>query len=188
MSAYFSYSDEKLLKLLQISDEAAFTEIYNRYWKLLLSIAANKLPTIHDAEEVVQEVFADLWKRRSELVIDHSIKAFLASAIKYQVWTLMAKLSKTATIPIADHALSDNSVQNKIESKNLFNNLYDHASRLPERCFFIYKLSRIEGMNNKEIASHLDIAEKTIEAQLTQALEHLRAAIHLSIILLIKIF
>jgi RNA polymerase sigma-70 factor (ECF subfamily) len=48
------------------------------------------------------------------------------------------------------------------------------VQRLPEKCRLIYHLSREEGLNNKEIAYHLEIAEKTVENQLTKALSRIR--------------
>jgi RNA polymerase sigma factor (sigma-70 family) len=177
LNVYSKYSDDQLVMLLKQSDDQAFTEIYYRYWKLLISIAANKLPSVTDAEEIVQEVFADLWKRRSEIVIDHSIKSFLAAAAKYQIYSAMARLNKQRTVGEININASV-SINEEIESRSLFNELFDHASRLPERCFLIYKLSRVDGLTNKEISSSLGIAEKTIEAQITRALRHLRAAIH----------
>ena len=69
MPLYSSHTDEQLLLLLKEGNEAAFTEIYRRFWKLLFSVAANKLNDPEDAKELVQDVFTNLWKRRAELTM-----------------------------------------------------------------------------------------------------------------------
>lgn len=76
MQLFPNHSDEQLLRLLQQNDEAAFTEIYNRYWKILYSSAHNILQVKDAAEDAVQEVFISLWKRRN-LVHIESLKAYL---------------------------------------------------------------------------------------------------------------
>src|SRR5687768_6908742 len=83
---YASHTDEELLTLLKKGNEQAFTELYNRYWKLLFSIAYQKTEQPADAEEIVQDVFADLWKRRKKTVIQVSIKSYLAAATKFHIY------------------------------------------------------------------------------------------------------
>ncbi|WP_315816953.1 RNA polymerase sigma-70 factor [Paraflavitalea speifideaquila] len=160
-------------------DEAAFTAIYHQYWKLLFSVAANKLDNLTDAEEVVQEVFADLWKRRSEINIQQSLKSYLAAAVKFQVYSLLHKKYRQRQqegnmqqlTPVTTH------VEEQYDYKELQQQLHQTAAQLPERCKLIYELSREKGLSHKEIAQTLDIAEKTVENQLTKALKHLRTSL-----------
>src|SRR5258708_29149835 len=78
--------DDRLVELLRSGNDAAFTEIYNLYWKKLFTVAANKLN--HDlklAEELVQDIFLDLWRRRETLEIKTSLSLYLAAAMKYKI-------------------------------------------------------------------------------------------------------
>ncbi len=88
---YSKLDDNELIDLMKTDDSLAFTEIYNRYWKLLFSVAGNKSDNLADAEEIVQEVFFDLWKRRKTISIQLSLKSFLAAAVKFQVYSGLAK-------------------------------------------------------------------------------------------------
>ncbi|HEY0298314.1 MAG TPA: sigma factor, partial [Arachidicoccus sp.] len=91
MSSYSTYDDAQLLELLKESNEAAFSEIYYRYWDLMFSLAANKSGSNEDAREIVQDVFVSIWNRRAELKINYSVKTYLAAAIKLKVYSFLAK-------------------------------------------------------------------------------------------------
>src|SRR6188474_853020 len=84
MALYSAYTDEQLIHLLQSSDGAAFTELYNRYWEQLFAISYNYSKQKETAEEVVQEVFMSLWDRRNTVDIN-DLAAYLATASKFSI-------------------------------------------------------------------------------------------------------
>lgn len=173
LTAYTTYNDSDLATLLKLDDNNAFTEIYNRYWKLLFYIAHLRLQDPQEAEEVVQEIFTDLWARRHTIVLKRSLKYYLASAAKYQVITCLAKrntelypeYAATAALPEVDSLLGFHELQKQLE---------ELVAALPEKCRLVYQLSREEELSHKEIASRLNISEKTVENHITKALSHLR--------------
>jgi RNA polymerase sigma-70 factor (ECF subfamily) len=173
---YAACADERLLVLLKTGDEIAFTELYNRYWKLLFSVAGNKLGSLVDAEEIVQEVFADIWKRKETLEIRVSVKSYLAAATKFQVYTFLAKKQKqlkAGQVLINENVLTP---EQELNFKNLQISLHESISSLPEKCQLIFLLKQ-EGLSNKEIAKSLDISIKTVERQVTTALRRLRTGL-----------
>lgn len=167
------------MQLLANGDEGAFAEIYHRYWKLLFSIAANKIGDLADAEEAVQDVFVGLWKRREEVYVRQSIKSYLAGAIKYQVYDRLDKKyrMRRKQQSLQQEQLVVPSVEEQYNLIALQEQLQDAAAQLPERCRLVYELSREAGLSNREIAEALDIAEKTVENQMTRALKHLRTSL-----------
>jgi len=169
---------ELLLKIAQ-GNEYAFTEIYHRYWKLLFSVAANKLNNLADAEEVVQDVFADLWRRRSSINIHQSLKSYLAAAVKFQVYSLIYKRYRQRHFEemLQQNASTISHVEEQYNLKVLQEQLQQTTAQLPERCRLVYELSREAGLSNKEIAQSLNISEKTVENQMTKALKHLRTSL-----------
>lgn len=189
MAAYSTYDDLALHNLLEQSDELAFREIYDRYWKLLFSIACAKLDSIEETEEIIQEIFADLWLRRQKIQVTRSLKYYLVAAVKYQVMTVLAKRHQKnklqGMLPVAENEAPAFSF---IEFQQLQQELESIISDLPERCQLIYRLSREEGYTNKQIAAELQISEKTVETQMTRALSRIRTGLGdaaLGIILLI---
>ena len=176
MTPYHSHTDERLFSLLQNGDETAFTEIYKRYWKLLFAIAANKTGVLADAEEIVQEIFADLWKRREVISIRHSLKSFLAGAAKFQVYIYFDKQNRQR-ICQQEAIHGDSQVDPSYDYKALEEEVHQATAQLPERCRLVYELSRNAGLSHKEIARTLNISEKTVENHITKALKHLHAAL-----------
>ncbi|RYE21798.1 MAG: sigma-70 family RNA polymerase sigma factor, partial [Sphingobacteriaceae bacterium] len=84
----------------------------------------------------------------------------------------------------------DNSSEQSILLKDLQQHIDNLIDQLPAKCKSVYQLSRIENRSNKEIATLLNISEKTVEGHLTKALKQLRISLSefliLMVLLLIK--
>jgi len=174
-------TDSELLILMQQGDEKGFTEIFNRYWKVILAVAANKTGDLDEAEEIVQDIFVSLWNRREQLQLTSSLKNYLTVSVKYQVIKALAK--KNNYQKFADHSslandLLDNSTQEWLEFEELRHRLSELVAELPEKCRLVYQLSRDAGYSQKQIAKELGISEKTVEAHLGKALKTLRAGLN----------
>lgn len=170
-------TDEQLVHLLKVGDVEAFNEIYARYWKLLLYIAGKRLDNIAEAEEAVQNIFTDLWARRSSLEIKRSLKYYLAAAVQYQVMSILGRNARLVKMEEAGENPSALWADQRLHFQQLEEQLQQIVQALPERCRLVYQLSREEGLSNKAIAAHLGISEKTVENQLTKALARLRAGL-----------
>jgi len=179
MSIYTTYSDEELTALLKQEDHVAFTELYNRYWRKLFVVAANKLKDNAAAEELAQDIFVDIWHRRSTITIQTTFRAYLAVALKYKIIDLMAKanhrymyeehLSQTNT-------LVDDYTQQWLSFEELQSRLAHLVNELPEKCKIVYQL-REEGFSYVQIATRLGIAERTVESHLNKAIKTIRSKI-----------
>src|SRR5690606_17026849 len=90
MPDFTTKNDVELIVHLKVDGEAAFTEIYNRYWDKLYFLAYQKLKDTAAAEEVVQDVFLTLWKRKAALEI-RSLPVYLAAMARYAVYHYIAK-------------------------------------------------------------------------------------------------
>lgn len=171
------FADDQLVTMLRAGNEDAFTEIYARYWKLLFYIAGKRLNNHVEAEETVQNIFTDLWARRSTLQITSSLKYYLAAAVQYQVMYHLAKRRNIISIENTAENRSEASADRFITFHELELQIQSLVQELPEKCRLVYRLSREQGLNNKEIAQKLGIAEKTVENQLTKALGRIRAGL-----------
>ena len=177
MTSLSLHTEKELLSQFAKSDDDAFTEIYNRYWDKLFSVAANKLNNFSEAEEVVQDIFLDLWKRRIELNITTCLNAYLATAVKYKVINILAKRNQQLRFA-KQAAITNNSADISTEQWLSFQELKERLSKgvaaLPEKCGLVFQLSRDKGLSQKKIASQLGISEKTVEAHLSKAVRTLR--------------
>lgn len=179
MSNYKSYTEKELLQLLSNDDRLAFGEIYDRLWKPLFAIAYNRLKELQAAEDIVQDVFASLWKNRHAVEAD-SVKNYLAAATKYMV---LAKIKRMALERRYQQSAQlapvvELNVDGDIDNKRLLQFIKTEVETLPEKCRLIFQCSRDKGMSAKEIATEFNISAKTVENQLNKALRHLRKSVH----------
>jgi len=73
------------IKALRLGDEVAFENIYNVFWESLYAIAYNRLKSKEAVEEILQDLFTDLWDKRKSLEIRTSLVAYLQAALKYKI-------------------------------------------------------------------------------------------------------
>jgi RNA polymerase sigma-70 factor (family 1) len=182
MHNYDTLDDWELIDLLTSNDRGAFTEIYNRYWKKLFAIAANKINDLDEAEEIVQDIFVSLWNRRENLYITSNLGSYLAVSVKYRVIKALEKYSHAQKY--SDYSknvisIVDNSTEEWLEFEELRAKLSEFVAELPQKCQLVFRLSRESGFSQKRIAEELEISEKTVEAHLTKALKTLRARLSL---------
>ncbi len=85
MSVYSKYADHILLNLLREDDQLAFTEIFERYSKILVNHAYKMLGNQDEANDVVQEVFLSIWNKRYELTLTGSLSSYLYKATKNRI-------------------------------------------------------------------------------------------------------
>jgi len=187
MENYKVFSDIELVTALKKGDQAAFTEIYNRYWDKLFSMAGHKLDRLEDAEEVVQGIFVSLWNRRLDLAITTTLSAYLAVSTKYRVIKVLNKQfhQKKYAESLGSYGLLDDSTQEWLEFMELKGRLEVLVSGLPEKCQLVYRMSREQGFSQKQIARELDISEKTVEAHLGKATKKIRSSLNGFLILLL---
>jgi RNA polymerase sigma-70 factor (family 1) len=175
MNDYLLYDNQLLLELLSKSDESAFTELYNRYWKKLFTIAYNRLKEVESAEDIVHDVFAGLWANRQQLHIE-MLENYLATATRYAVLSKIKRkmLERTYSYQVYDAPVLDLPVETALHYKQILQTIKTEVERLPEKCRLIFKYSRNEGKPVKQIAKELQLSPKTVENQLHKAVKQLK--------------
>lgn len=174
---YSQYSDTKLATLLSQSDEKAFEVLYQRYWEKLLAIAGRRLQDQQEAEEVLQDIFLNLWRRRTRLTLRTGFDQYFAVALKFEIINRLAKISREGKRNEQYlHHLSplSNTQQEKFDLDFLKKSLEDTISALPGKCQLVFRMSREQELSNREIAGELGISEKAVEKHKTNALRILR--------------
>lgn len=179
MEKYSELNDMVLIDLLKQDDQAAFTEIYKRYWKRLFAVAANKIDDFTEAEDIVQQLFVTIWERRSQLEILSSLSSYLGVALKYRIFKSLAKASRTAHYSSDQAAvealeISDDSTQQWLEFLEVKQRLDQLVATLPEKCQLVYQLSREQGYSQKQVAEALNISERTVQGHMNRAYKTLK--------------
>lgn len=190
MITYDSLADAELTNLLKSNDTVAFTELYNRY-KGILYIYACKITKDDDiAEDLIQELFINLWDKRETINFTSSISSYLYSAVRYKFFDLVDKQKVRADYVQAFQLFLDKGeylTDNYITEKELAATIEKEIANLPAKMREVFLLSRKENLSNKEIAERLDISEKTVKNQLSTALKTLKVKLGLLTFLLVLI-
>ena len=177
MSTYTTSTDIELVKGIQAGDRAAFTEAYNRYWDTLLALGYYFTHSKQDAEDIVHEVFTSLWIRKEELPIQ-SLKAYLATAVKFAVFKAIARNQRRRLILQGlPAAASITGVEEKLEERFLKEYLHRVVEELPEKARLVFTYSREGELTVKEIAGKLDLSPKAVEYHMTKALKAIKEAL-----------
>jgi RNA polymerase sigma-70 factor (ECF subfamily) len=167
--------DNELTDLLKNGNESAFTEIYNRYWDKLYFIACKLLKDTDDAEEIVQEVFFTLWKKRESLNIQ-ALAKYLAAMTRYAVYRYLAKEKQLKENENALGMLKVAGITEiDIDNKILLEIIHKLSNKLPEKCRLVFQYNKLRDISLPEVAEQLNMSQKTAEGHLTKALRTIRA-------------
>ena len=171
-------ADHDLLIDIRNDDKSSFQELFERYWEMLFRFCNGILEDEDHCQDIIQEIFTDLWQRRKILRIKN-VKAFLFQAVRNKVAKHIRhiKLKRKHLEVIAKLSEVGLSADTIYELKELEHTIDEHLKILPGRCYQIFRLSRFENYSNKEIARQLDISIRTVETQISRATKLLRASL-----------
>lgn len=170
------FSDEQLVELLTQGQEAAFREIYERYWRKLTSIAIFKTSSREVAEEIVQELFVSLWEKRAMSQITH-LESYLFTALKYKTISYIRQTINNRMLVEASDYDAVTTLQEYQTVSVLQNQIEEAIACLPEKTQMVFRMSRFEEKSHREISHLLNVSEKAIEYHITQALKVLRISL-----------
>ena len=153
---------KELLRRIAAGDEEAFRSLYLAYYDRLYQFARMQLRHDEMAEDIVSELFFQLWKSRTALPSIDNFNAYAYRAVRNGCNDSLRASSRKL-----DYDLSHPKMQVSVDPAFA-------VEQLPERCRMICKLAREDGMSHREIASVLEIAVTTVEGQLAIAKRRLR--------------
>ncbi|MDR6194498.1 RNA polymerase sigma-70 factor [Siphonobacter sp. SORGH_AS_0500] len=180
MAALNRWSDAELSQALQENNRAAFSEIYERYWKPLYRAAYQKTRSKETAEELVQDLFVSLWQRRETVQIQE-LKRYLFTALKFSIIRLIESEQvheKFVNYYQSFLATEDRDTEELLDFQDLSEAIERNLRELPEKSQEVFRLSRFEQLSIPEIAQRLQVSEKAVEYHLTRVLKHLRTHLH----------
>jgi RNA polymerase sigma-70 factor, ECF subfamily len=163
---------------IRAGNEAAFEALFRTFAPGLCAVAARYVQSRAVAEELVQDLFFDIWNRRAELVIEGTIGGYLATAIRNRALNHVKREQLAARWRIANAPASEVDSSMPTEGQLLDAlDLQDAVDQLPVRCRLIFNLSRQQDLTYADIARSLGLSIKTVETQMGRALKALRGSL-----------
>jgi RNA polymerase sigma-70 factor, ECF subfamily len=179
--AQADYPEQQLLAALRMGHEAALRQLFDRHYPLLLGDIYRLIPDTDTCKDLAQEVFVELWRKRGDLDIHTSLRAYLRRAAVNRALNFI-KTHKRIQLDDGDHLTntadtSPRDIARQEAQESLEQALHAAIQTLPDKCRLVFSLSRFEQLSHREIAEQLDISVKTIENQITKAMKILREAL-----------
>lgn len=166
-----------ILARLKKSDNDAFKELFFKFQPKLYAFVLRYMKNRDDAEEIVQEVFIQIWENRTQINESLSFKSYLFTVTKNKIIDYFRK-KKTENLYrnyVLNYIeiLQDNTLI-ELTNKDYNKALTDTISQLPEKRRSIFIMNKKLGMSRNEIAQFLNISENTVKNQLQEAMNFLR--------------
>lgn len=171
--------DQELLRQLQRGEERAIEAVFRQHYAWVCRSVLRIIPDEGIAEDIAQDVFYELYRKRGNLNIQSSLKAYLRRAAVNRALNYLRdqkiRFAEEGAAPVQESYLAG--AQQLIEAEQLQSRIDQAIDGLPARCRVIFVLSRFEELSYKEIAENLEISPKTVENQIAKALRLLREAL-----------
>lgn len=177
MLPYTSLSDYQLLDFIHDGDEQAFNVIYERYSPLLYIYGCKIITDSDDVKDILQEIFISLWTKKS-VHINTSFSAYIYSAMKYKLFDYIDKkkvrqgyaASLQEFISKGEYVTDNQVLENELASQ-----IEKEIDNLPPKMREVFILSRKANQSYQEIADQLNISDKTVKKQISNALKIMRS-------------
>ncbi|MBK8668738.1 MAG: RNA polymerase sigma-70 factor [Saprospiraceae bacterium] len=167
-------------RLIKSNPERALQYLYESQYETLCKQVYLILKDENVAEDIVQEVFVEVWKKREDLNILTSIEPYLKRACRNRALNYIRDNAikweeESALLDQEDTGFTSEQYMN---ADDLNKEIQTIISEMPEKCGIVFSLSRYEEMNYATIAKELGISVKTVENQISKALKILREQIY----------
>ncbi len=165
-------NEADLIRKIQASDAQAFKRLAEIYYDAMYRFLWRKTRQEDASQDLVQELFLNLWKARTRLQPEKPIKAFLyRAANNLAIDHLRKKVNRQKHF---SEELEFEPVVQDGAQERLRDSIDAALAELPEPQRIVFMMNRHEGLKYREIAEMLEISVKTVESRMSKALRFLR--------------
>ncbi|MBZ4192285.1 RNA polymerase sigma factor [Niabella beijingensis] len=171
-------NDTELWRQVKQGDTSSFSDLFERYWDEMFSMAYRRLADEATAKDVVQNIFIHAWENRQQITLEDTLRPYLFTALKYSVIRHIYRAAKKGVtdLPLSVYNLPDEAEQKQdhYEFDTLKDRVQSEIAIMPVRMREVFTLSYEQQLSIREIALRLSISEQTVKNQLHNALKRLR--------------
>lgn len=179
----FNSTNKGLLERISVdSDKVAFAELFKRYHSKLVSFATCFLPDYNEAQDMVSEVFVRLLQKNQELKNIENFEGYLYYSVKNQCLNQLKKNKRKNKLfcPLDYQDFTTGEYTQPLQQMitlELREKIAVCVNKLPQKRKLVYKMVKDDELKIREVASLLDISEKTVKKHLELAVRDLRIEI-----------
>lgn len=163
---------------MQENRKEVFKSLFQKHYPRLCHIAYGYVLNQDDSEDIVQELFINVWDKGKDTLPEKEFAAYMTTAIKNCCISFLRKKQGSFVsidnLPTATIDTPDEIYDEADEARSPDNLLQVALASLPPKCKEVFLLAKLKGMKYREIAEKLNLSEKTIENQMTRAIRLLR--------------
>lgn len=169
-----------LFDSLTKGDEQAFEKLYQLYFPRLHAFSFKIINDSNLAKDVVQNVFIKVWETHSTFSFDNS-EAFIYQMVRNASLNYIRHLKVVDNLKskVKDQYLGEelyyiDMVGNEpyiLIEKELEEKILEIMNSLPDKCLTVFRMSRFDGLKNREIAEQLNISVKAVEKHISKAMQ-----------------
>ncbi|HEX6983228.1 MAG TPA: RNA polymerase sigma-70 factor [Balneolaceae bacterium] len=180
-------SDCHLVEKVRQGDKNALEELFFEYYPDLCTYAFQMIKSAEQAEDIVQEVFYNLWKGRKSWHICISLKAYLFQSVRNHTLNYIEKSKHYRQVrdEFAKEIGWNDEDRNGLdqEKRQLVDRIWTAVYEMPQRRQSVFVLHQKHGLSYKEIADVLNIKRKTVENHMGFALSEIRERLDMSLLI-----
>ena len=169
--------EEIIIKKVKNGDTLAYEELFNRYYQKLKHFTHQFTKSEFIAEEIVQEVFINLWVKRDKIDLNLSFNGYIYRITRNLLINHLKKMARD------EKALEEfwrnmdkekDDVSEQILDKEYSRHLEEAINKLPRQKQLIFRLSREEGKSHYQIAEELGISKNTVKNHMVVAMKTIK--------------
>lgn len=163
---------------------AKFEKLFKDLFKPLHGYAFKFIADPDEAKNIIHEVFISLWEKFDDLPADMNYNSYLYTAVRNRCLNHLRDKKKQVPLDNAMHVQA--AEEDVVGLSELEMEIALAINSLPVKCRQVFEMNRKDGLKYAEIAEKLGLSVKTVEAQMSKALNVLRE--HLKIFLSLLLF
>jgi RNA polymerase sigma-70 factor (family 1) len=172
-------------RIAEYEDEVAYKQLFFHFFLPLKSFSYAIIKSKETAEEIVSDIFLDIWIKRKQLSAVEDLKMYLYTAVRNNTLRKMQQNKKAAFFSLdevqVEFASHNENAEAILLTHELSNKIDSAIDQLPNRCKLIFKLAKEDKLKYKEIAALLDVSIKTIDSQVATALKKIASVLNISV-------
>lgn len=164
------------IKELKAGKESAFDFLFRSRYKELCHFAWSFIGDYHLSEDIVQELFSTIWKKKTAINENQSLDSYLYVSVRNACYTHLKSNKQNVSIDVLMQQVIQPETELCFNDPGL-NKLWNTVETLPLQCKIIFKLVVLEELKYKEVAERLDVTVNTVKTQMKIAYKILRKQI-----------